>query len=137
MVTHMEFKAVNSKGIKIYGGYFNNNNQSYMAITNADKVKLVRMDSVFNCGFYTDLNDIDNKRIYTNDLIKIEGDGSLSNTYGVVLFHEGNCIAYTDKGYILLNNDDYKYKTFGNALLPENKGCLSEKMKNILIEVVG
>lgn len=137
MVTHMEFKAVNSKGIKIYGGYFNNNNQSYMAITNADKVKLVRMDSVFNCGFYTDLNDINNKRIYTNDLIKIEGDGSLSNVYGVVLFHEGSCIAYTDKGYILLNNDDYKYKTFGNALLPENKGYLSEKMKNILIEVVG
>lgn len=135
MQQEMEFRAISPKGAVYTGGFFSDGEKIGVVSNVKDNIKIFYTLGSAYIGFYTGLKDKKGFKIFTNDLVEISSSNEFNGLKGIVLFHKGDCLVGTEKGYFYLNNAESEYVTKGNAM--QHTKELSDKLKDMLILVKG
>lgn len=135
MQQEMEFRAVSPKGTVYTGGFFSDGKKVGVIRNDMRGLKISYAPGSAYMGFYTGLKDKKGFKIFTNDLVEISSSNEFNGLKGIVLFHKGDCLVGTEKGYFYLNNAESEYITKGNAM--QHAKELSDKLKDMLILVKG
>lgn len=131
----MEFRAVSLKGTVYTGGFFCDGEKVGVIRNDVHGLKISYAPGTSYMGFYTGLKDKKGFKIFTNDLVEISSSNEFNGLKGIVLFHKGDCLVGTEKGYFYLNNTESAYVTKGNAMHHAKE--LGDKLKDMLIVVKG
>lgn len=131
----MEFRAVSLKGTVYTGGFFCDGEKVGVIRNDVHGLKISYAPGTSYMGFYTGLKDKKGFKIFTNDLVEISSSNEFNGLKGIVLFHKGDCLVGTEKGYFYLNNTESEYVTKGNAMHHAKE--LGDKLKDMLIVVKG